>query len=313
MNHDASVYREILDEVDDGVYFVDRDRRITYWSRGAERISGFASSEVLGRRCMDNILRHVDGTGRCLCHDGCPLTACLSDGQRHQSQVYLHHRDGHRVPVMVRVRPLLDKAGAIMGAVETFTDASAHMADLDRIRALEDVVFLDPLTGVANRWYFQQSLEDRLAEQRRQGWPFGLLMVDIDHFKRFNDQHGHLMGDRVLVSMARTLVAACRPFDLVARWGGEEFAVIALAADAVGIVRLAARLKALVAQVSSGDRQRPQSVTVSIGAAMAQPGDTSESLLSRVDAMLYQAKNGGRDRICTADAMALPLCQRIPA
>ena len=93
---------KLLDSLFDGVYFVDLDRRITYWNAGAERISGYLRSEVVGSCCADNLLRHIDTEGHKLCQDGCPLAATMRDGKTRESSVYLHHKFGHRVPVLVR-------------------------------------------------------------------------------------------------------------------------------------------------------------------------------------------------------------------
>jgi len=102
---DKKFYQDLLDQISDGVYFVTLDRRITYWNGGAERITGYGAHEVLGHRCSEGILRHVDDTGQQLCLHGCPLAAVMKDGRPREAHLYLHHKDGHRVPVTVRPRP----------------------------------------------------------------------------------------------------------------------------------------------------------------------------------------------------------------
>jgi PAS domain-containing protein len=89
-------YETLLDNLYDGVYFVDRERRITFWNKAAERITGFAKREVLGKRCADNLLRHVDHRGNSLCEGACPLSHTLGDGLFRSDTVFLHHQDGHR-------------------------------------------------------------------------------------------------------------------------------------------------------------------------------------------------------------------------
>jgi diguanylate cyclase (GGDEF)-like protein/PAS domain S-box-containing protein len=292
-----SFYRDLLDEIEDGVYFVDPDRRITYWNRGAEKITGYAAKEVIGRRCADNLLNHVDDHGRCLCTAGCPLAACMSDGARHAMRVYLHHKDGHRVPVKVRAAAIRDDHGKVIGALETFQDDSTHLMELERIRQLERVAFLDPLTGIANRRFLEEGLIARIAERDRYGVRFGLLMIDIDHFKQINDKHGHPIGDRVLRMVAATLSGTSRPFDLVARYGGEEFVVLVarLIEDELGT--LAERHRRLVSQSGLKGAFGQIRVTVSIGATMINTDDTPTTLFARADQFLYAAKQQGRDRV----------------
>ncbi|HEY6837725.1 MAG TPA: PAS domain S-box protein, partial [Geobacteraceae bacterium] len=122
-------FRKLLDNLYDGVYFVDRDRLITYWNKGAERISGYTAEEVMGKSCKDSLLVHMDDKGTILCLAGCPLAATMEDRKERRAEVYLHHKDGHRVPVVVRVAPIPDRAGKIIGAVEIFSENSTRMAD----------------------------------------------------------------------------------------------------------------------------------------------------------------------------------------
>jgi diguanylate cyclase (GGDEF)-like protein/PAS domain S-box-containing protein len=297
MNRITKFYRDLLDEIEDGVYFVDLERRITYWNRGAERITGYKAGEVIGHRCADNILNHVDDTGRCLCVSGCPLTACMTNGARHSMRVYLHHKDGHRVPVRVHAAALRDDHGKVIGAVETFQDDSARLMDLERIRSLERLAFLDALTGIANRRFLEENLAARLSERDRYGTAFGLLMIDIDHFKRINDTHGHPVGDRVLRMVAATLSGNSRPFDLVARYGGEEFVVIVARASEDELGKVAERYRMLVSRSGLKGSAGQIRVTVSIGAASVRPDDRSDRLIARVDEYLYQAKQRGRNRV----------------
>ena len=102
----------LLDEVAEGVYFTDAQRRITFWNKAAERISGYSRKEVLGRKCSENLLIHVDGRGRSLCQGLCPLARTLKDCKARQTGIFLHHKQGHRVPVKVRVYPLRNEKRA---------------------------------------------------------------------------------------------------------------------------------------------------------------------------------------------------------
>ncbi len=130
---DEAFYKSLLDSMADGVYFVDTDRRITSWNKAAERITGYTAREVLGRSCADNVLRHVDESGRELCVAGCPLAAVVQDGRMREARVYLHHKLGHRTPVDVRATAMRDAAGKIMGAVEIFHAASERLNILEEI------------------------------------------------------------------------------------------------------------------------------------------------------------------------------------
>jgi len=154
------------------------------------------------------------------------MKATRNDGQPRQAEVYIHHKEGHRVPVRVYIRPLRTSTGKIEGVVQSFVDITDKLAALEQARKLQDLAYLDGLTGIANRRFLEQTLEARLNEAGRYGWALGVIMMDIDHFKAVNDTYGHEAGDRVLQMVARTLRGATRSYDLVGRWGGEEFLAI---------------------------------------------------------------------------------------
>ena len=102
---DGNLHKTIVENLADGVYLVEPDRKITYWNRGAELISGHKATEVVGRHCYDNILGHVDAEGRSLCHSACPLALTMADGEAREALIWLKHADGHRKPVRSGPRP----------------------------------------------------------------------------------------------------------------------------------------------------------------------------------------------------------------
>jgi diguanylate cyclase (GGDEF)-like protein/PAS domain S-box-containing protein len=293
-------YREILDSVADGVYFVDRERRITFWNRAAAEISGHSDQDVLGKLCPEGAIQHVDANGQPMCHEYCPLTAVLKDGQARQEEAYLHHRDGHRVPVRVRVRPLRSETGQVIGAVETFTDISNEIESQRRAADLERQAFIDVLTGLGNRRFAEHQIERALAEQARHGRRFGLLMVDVDHFKTLNDRWGHASGDAALRGLARTFSAAARSEDFVSRWGGEEFLVLVRHDELRGVTAAAERLRRMVQASSVRLGETSVHLTVSVGATLSREGEDATALVARADALCYQSKRDGRNRVTSS-------------
>jgi diguanylate cyclase (GGDEF)-like protein/PAS domain S-box-containing protein len=296
MDDQNGIYRELLDYLADGVYFTDRDRRIGYWNKGAERLSGFTSREVIGKRCMDNLLIHVDASGHELCRTGCPLSATIEDGQPRVAEIFLHHKDGHQVPIRVRVVPRRNGDGTIVGAVEVFSDNTVSVQMTERLAQMEQLALLDSLTGLANRRYLESHICSRLEEMRRNGWIFGLLFMDIDNFKSINDRLGHDVGDRVLKMVGRTLDASSRYFDVVGRWGGDEFVAVIANAENKILNEISDRFRALV-EHSMLSTPEPLGVTVSIGGALAVADDEADKLLRRADEKLYQAKQSGKNCI----------------
>lgn len=303
MKSDDGFYKKLLDNLYDGIYFVDNSRRITYWNKGAERITGYSAAEVIGKNCSDNILMHSDKQGKSLCLSMCPLADSIAGGGERSTELYLRHKDGHRVPVTVRIVPMFDEAGMITGGVEIFTDNTPAAAAFDRLAELEKIAYLDPLTGLANRRYAEIALIARLEELQRYGWRFGVIFIDIDNFKQVNDRYGHDAGDEVLKTIAKTLQNSVRSFDIVSRWGGEEYVAIITNIECEELVMTANRCRALVEQsrISSAPFLN---VSITLGATLALKEDTVASLIKRADELMYQGKKAGRNCV-TVDKYCL--------
>jgi diguanylate cyclase (GGDEF)-like protein/PAS domain S-box-containing protein len=294
-------YKDLLDNLYDGVYFTDRDRVITYWNQGAERISGYGAGEVVGISCKDGILTHVDAAGKNLCMEGCPLAKTIENGRPLEAEVFMLHKDGHRVPVLVRSSAIHGEDGTIVGAVEVFTDNTPKFSALQRVEELEKVAYVDPLTGLPNRRYVETQMRARLDEMERYAWPFGVLYIDIDHFKRVNDEHGHDTGDEVLKMVARTLQHATRSFDVVGRWGGEEFLAVLAAVDKEKLQTIGERFRSLVENSAVSVGEKTVRATISLGGVVCREGETLDSIIKRADELLYRSKERGRNRL-TLDA-----------
>jgi diguanylate cyclase (GGDEF)-like protein/PAS domain S-box-containing protein len=297
---DQDFYKHLLDQMSDGVYFVDLDRKILYWNEGAYRLTGYSAEEILGRCCQDNILCHVDMAGNRLCKEGCPLTASIQDGGPHEADVFLRHKQGRRVPVSVRVQPIQAADGSVIGAIEIFNDNSAQIEARRKIGAMERLAFLDHLTRLPNRRFLGMSVGTALSEYQVHADPFGVLLIDLDGFKAINDSCGHDCGDRALQEVAKTLTGSLRPTDIVGRWGGDEFVAIVGNANRETLKVLAERCVMLVAETSVPNKDgKPLALSISVGAALVRLGETVEELVKRADLLMYESKKNGRNRATT--------------
>jgi diguanylate cyclase (GGDEF)-like protein len=173
------------------------------------------------------------------------------------------------------------------------------------VRKLQRLSNHDPLTGLLNRRRLMQVLAQQKQALARHGEPWSLLLLDLDHFKRVNDEHGHAAGDHVLVTVAALLKSQARQFDQVARMGGEEFCIVLPRTGTEGALQLAGRVCQALAQspVATGDDAlaQPLRLTVSIGVASCESADeTADQVLGRADRALYAAKHAGRNRVSVA-------------
>ncbi len=295
-NHD--LYKHILNNLYEGVYFVDLNRKILFWNEAAEKITGYTSDEVLDTHCYDNILVHVDEFGNHLCTGICPLLRTMTTGEGSDMKVFLHHKNGHRVPVAVKTIPVKNMGtGNVEGGIEIFKPFESVSNHEKKIEELENLALRDELCQIPNRRYLGDKLLLFLEMYKRFDLSFAILFVDIDHFKRINDTYSHETGDRVLKMVSSTLFNNLRVNDIVARWGGEEF-IICLNGIKIDEITVAAeRIRMLVENSFITEGELSINVTISIGATMARKDDTLEKLLKRADELLYESKRNGRNRV----------------
>jgi len=291
-------FEAIVENMSDGLYLVDLSREITYWNAAAERITGYVKEEVVGRFCASNILTHVDEQGCELCKSSCPLAETLMDGNFRKKDIFLRHKNGHRVAVSVRITPMKDADGNIVGAVEIFSESNSQLVLRQKILELERLALLDHLTELPNRRHLNMELiaQSALCE-RTEGYSFGILFFDIDRFKRINDREGHDIGDKALQVFAKTVSSSIRPFDTIGRWGGEEFLGIFPNVSRENLSVIAERLSALVRASSVETPHGPIRFTVSVGGTISTGSRDIDALVERADALMYKSKQAGRNRI----------------
>jgi diguanylate cyclase (GGDEF)-like protein/PAS domain S-box-containing protein len=286
MVSDSQRYRLLTEQMYDGVYVIDTDRRITFWNRAAEQITGYTREEVEGSHCWQDILQHLDEEGRSLCKTHrCPAVKAMESQEVSEAKIYLKHKEGHRLPVQTRVIPM-PAAGKVEGVMEVFRDVSPTVTLQQEVQELRRLALLDPLTEIGNRRYMERHLTAKLDELERFGWSFGLLLCDIDGIERINDQHGRGTGDSVLKMVARTLSHALRAFDFIGRWGCDEFMAIVTRIDREQMEATAQRLRLLVKESRLREGERVIETTISIGATVARKDDSEKTLIERVEQLL---------------------------
>ena len=296
MNYELCYSEDLLNDLFEGVYFVDKNRGITFWNHGAERITGFSAQEMLGRFCYDNLLNHVDDHGKQLCLNGCPLHATIGDGVPRSAQVYLHHKSGHRVRVDIKIRPLFID-GQIIGAAEVFYNAEIGDGVDIGMKEMERLALFDQLTQLPNRRYIDSYLDNQIRDYQTLGIDFGVMMLDLDLFKNVNDTYGHEVGDLVLKMVADTLQSSIRKNDFIGRWGGEEFIAILRGVNQNELKMIAEKICKLVERSGLTRGKDNISVTISIGATMFESADKVSTVIQRADKALYTSKREGRNRM----------------
>ena len=196
----------------------------------------------------------------------------------------------------VKIRPLFIN-GEIIGATEVFS--SAELSDCSEIglKEMERLALFDQLTQLPNRRYVDTFLENQIRDHQSLGIPFGVMMLDLDFFKKVNDTYGHSVGDEVLKMVTGTFQSAIRKNDFIGRWGGEEFVAVLRGVTHLELHTIAEKICRLVAQSSLTRGEDSLRVTVSIGCTMVLPTDNAYTLIQRADQALYTSKNEGRNRV----------------
>jgi diguanylate cyclase (GGDEF)-like protein/PAS domain S-box-containing protein len=288
-------YETAAENTVDGIYFVDRKRKILYWNKAAEEITGYKKEEIINKRCFDNILRHVDENGTLLCLTKCPLVRAMEKGEIVSENVYLHDKNGARIPVNVETIPVRNRKGEIVGAVERFNQGWGLPLIRENIQKLQKDAFIDQLTQIPNRRYLEIKIDEAIKEVNLLNKSHGFLFIDIDDFKKLNDTYGHLIGDRVLRTIAQTILSNIKPHDIVGRYGGEEFAVILKDIDEENLKKFTNTIRILINNSSIDIDGRELSITTSIGCTLIRKDDTIQSLIARADALMYEVKKSGKN------------------
>ena len=290
-------------------FVLDAECRVIIWNRACERLTGVAARELLGssdhwrafydepRPCLADLVAQ-GRTGEIENLYAASDDNGSSDQGLHAENWCVMPQLGNELYLAIDAGPIYDAEGHLIAVVETLRDMTDHKRAQT---ALEFLAARDGLTGVANRRSFDEKLAHEWLRGRRENEPLALLMLDVDHFKPFNDMYGHQLGDACLSRVAECAATIVfRPGDMVARYGGEEFAIVLPGTDMIGAINVADRVREAVSRLAiPHGGSEIGNVTVSIGVSSVVPGDRLEfqALIKAADVALYRAKHDGRDRV----------------
>jgi diguanylate cyclase (GGDEF)-like protein/PAS domain S-box-containing protein len=301
---DPETYRDILDGLQIGVSVIDLEKKIVFWSDGAEQITGYARIDVLGHFCRDNIFLRCNEVSCEMCGEKCSIVAAIHDGKPVQAIGLIHHKSGHRTPVRAWATPLRDKNGLIVGVIQTF-EAEFAVADPDpNDRSMKERGSLDHITGLPNQTIMKSYLREKLATFAELGIPFGVVCAEIPELSHFRARYGQEAATALLQVMARTLRNTVWPTDFVGRWSEGQFLVILSGCGESALQVVSERMLKLMASATIQWWGEELSVSVSIGRASALATDTIDSLMQRAlhglggnqaEALLRDAAAAGAD------------------
>ncbi len=266
----------------DSIISIDRAGIVRHWNRGAERLYGYTAAEAVGQG-----LRELTALG----DESTEMTAVLAGESIHRIELRRRRKDGTVVDVLLSATPWRVD-GTVVGVTGIATDITERKRFEDQLRVYAEQ---DALTGLLNRRRLDEELDRLVAEHERYGSPATLVLLDLDNFKQVNDTLGHKAGDELLAQVAATLNAFVRHNDVVARMGGDEFAVLLPHTGLDQASEITSRLRTAMTSLTAGECELP--VTFSIGLAPIGDGLTAEDSMVAADIAMYQAKRQGPNRI----------------
>ena len=289
----AQLCSQIVEQAEDAIVVIDNNHNIVLFNKGAEVMFGYSQKETRNQR-LDILMPerfHMQ-------HDamvdefGAGALDAKSMGRRSR-QIYGRRKDGNEFLASAQIMRIGEKNQRFYAAL--FRDISQSKKTEEELLQLAAV---DPLTGAYNRREFTLMADREALRSHRYHHPLSMMVIDIDHFKKLNDSHGHTAGDKVLQRLSTLCVNTLRNVDIFGRWGGEEFVALLPETDIEGASIIAERLRKIIADNVLTFNDQKISFTVSIGIAQYKDGEnTVEAPLGRADNAVYDAKKAGRNRI----------------
>jgi diguanylate cyclase (GGDEF)-like protein/PAS domain S-box-containing protein len=290
---DPVIYQTVLDGLQTGVYIVDRNRRIRFWNEGAEQITGYLRQDVVGRLLRDHLLATGDDVKDFGSDPADPINIVFRDGKPTIKDVSILHKDGYRIPIILRTNPIRNSRGAVVGAAESF-EKNRSASDWGRRQSgFADFGCLDAVTGVAAQSFMQTQLLENLTIYAEHHIPFGILLIQVDHFDQFCASRGPGIVPALLRIIAQSMENCVRPTDLVGCWGENQFIAILLECKESEVVLVGERVRKMIARSEIewwGDKF---SVTSPVGGAGCRDGDHPELLVGRAEASLKESVGKG--------------------
>lgn len=309
-------FRMLAENMADIVWKADSERRFTYINDADRRLRGFEREEVVGQSIEDTLTPEGKAMLAGLLERRERIEAQGRKSEALRFEIPQHCKDGRVIWIDVLTIPMYDAKGNIsgyQGIGRDITERRRQDAELEQSQRqlefrlkelaeekidLQEQVIQDPLTGINNRRYLDETLPRELALARREGYPVAVIMIDLDHFKKVNDTYGHAAGDEVLKSLAALLKHSARESDLICRYGGEEFVVVMPRMSAERALQRIDLWRAQLAELRVRYGERDIQITLSAGVAgFPAHGDDMDTLLAHADEMLYRSKSEGRNRV----------------
>ena len=288
-------YRTLIDNINEGVIFVDSDFTITCWSRSAEQLTGLADSNMVATEFSPSKIGLATADGKPVSDVNCPVSHSMNSQKQLSKEFAIVGRSGREISIALTVTPIVVNQST-KGAIVLLTDLSAQMDMKRKLTELHQACSLDPLTRIANRAEFERTLREYARAHRATNAKCCIIVCDLDYFKKVNDTYGHNVGDQALIAFAQHLSKHTRSRDVVARYGGEEFVILCANCDIQSAVERAEQVRKVLNETPQ-QMLDGKALAASFGVAELGPDEDITEFFNRADKALYAAKQRGRNRV----------------
>ncbi len=287
--HDADICRSIIDSLPTGLCVVDMQKKIVFWSAGAERITGHLRHEVIGHSCIAEALLHCDQSGCEFCKEDCSVARAIKTSHSAEGIGFLHHKAGYEIPVRIHAVPVHNQHGSIIGAVEMFEELQLASSRNHHDQNMTLPGCVDEVTDVASPVLMRSHLRRTLATFVEVQVPFGVLCLRLEGFAHFRASLGSEAACLLLRVVARSLESTLWTTDLLGRWGDDQFLVILNGCREDALTSVRERVRRTLSKDGIEWWGERRSLPICIGEASGQPDDSVDSLIERAQKSLEAA------------------------
>lgn len=293
-----NAFRAVLDSSKQGIYIVRPDRTILYWNKGAEAITGYTAADIVGRRCPDTGLKHIDSSGRPLCELNCPLLETAVRGNERTERVTVRRSDGMRVPIRTRFIPIREN-GRVEAVAEVFEQISAEVYDDHMISTLSYELMHDKETGLPNKEYLGNFIRYKVSEFLLFNQKCAVLRADLNGIEDYVDEHGDVRGGELLAAAARHVSAKVRRSDVIGRWGKSEIIGVYMYGELEDLHVIGEKFRSLIKEALVPYKAEKLADKVAVGMTAIRQDDTVDSLVLRAEHMMNKGRKNPAEPVVT--------------
>jgi diguanylate cyclase (GGDEF)-like protein/PAS domain S-box-containing protein len=291
------LFRLVLENLQTGVFLVDRDRKILFWNDGAQRITGYLPQDVVGRLPREHFLAPNGNVQVGGLHVGDPVNLVFRDGKASVNEVSLLHKEGYRIPVVLRTVRIRDSHGAVIVAAESFDINLSAQRRTRRHAAIAERGQLDPVACVPSKALMEAQLVEKLTRFAQRRSYFSVLLVEPGQMDHFAKTLGKGVVPTILRVIAHAIENSLRPDDLVGRWSGNQFVALLEGCKEAEVQNVGERIRKMIGNSEFEWWGDAFPLTAALGGAGIREGDREEDLLSRAQRSLQESITAGGDRV----------------